>query len=553
MSATPTVASPPPIPGGVALARNGADDPDPKLNGVYYTPPRLAGLLAGWALERDPKRILEPSYGEGVFLREIDAKLRERGIHDPGHRMFGVELDRRAAPRLRESGLRLPEGHLHSGDLLSFDADALGGRFDAIVGNPPYIRHHLLDEKLAARGRRSARLLGIALNGRSDAWAYFCAHLMTFLSEEGRLALVLPGSVLQADYAKPLLAGLALDCGEVQLIRIGERLFPRVQERTVVLLVDRSSQGGERVSYRSIANLKGLGPALRRRPRGRARFAPGDDTSPPRLTGKETAAWERACAGAGVARLGELVTIRIGVVTGANGFFVKSETEADALGKRVRTVPIVSRGASLRSPIWSSASQAETADASSRLLLFPTSQRGLSSAAKALIATGEREGLDDRHHCSKRSPWYSLCDAGVPDLFLPYMGSEPPRIAINDAGATCTNAIHRLWLKNPDGVSLHAIAAASWTTLYRLSAELVGRTYGGGVLKLEPTAAAALRVTTVGDRKLIKELVGAYDVGGVGDAHALADRRIMIEGLGLSSSAVSRLADAAVRLREARR
>ncbi len=133
------------------------------------------------------------------------------------------------------------------------------------------------------------------------------------------------------------------------------------------------------------------------------------------------------------------------------------------------------------------------------------------------------------------------------------MGSEPPRIAINEAGATCTNAIHRLWLKRPEGAGIHAIAAASWTTLYWLSAELVGRSYGGGVLKLEPTAATSLRITSVGGPELIDELVGAYKAGGVQEAQALADRRILIEGLGLSASAVGRLSDAARRLREARR
>ena len=351
MSRTPTAASLSAIRDNSVSEQDDAVVRDRKTNGVYYTPPRLAGLLTAWVLDREPKRILKPSYGAGVFLREAEAKLLERGVRSPGKRLYGVEIDPDGPSRLRESGLWLPEGHLRVADLLSLEAKELGGQFEAIVGNPPYIRHHLLEEELVVRGRESAKRLGIKLNGRSDAWAYFCAHLVTFLARGGRMALVLPGSVLQADYAKPLLEALAREEGEVQLVRIGERLFHRVQERTVLLLIDRSRPGGDPVIYRSIANLKGLGEALKRRPRGRFAARANSATEelgraglPWPLSTKEAATWEEACASEGVLRLGEVAKVRIGVVTGANSFFVRSKMEAEALGKRVRSVPIVSEG-----------------------------------------------------------------------------------------------------------------------------------------------------------------------------------------------------------------
>jgi adenine-specific DNA-methyltransferase len=539
-----------------APARNGAGSQDPKLAGVYYTPPRLAGLLASWALERDPERILEPSYGQGVFLREVDAKLRERGIHDPGRRIFGVELDPRAPAKLRESGLRLPEGHLHSGDLLSLDPGALGGKFDAIVGNPPYIRHHLLSEKLVARGRKSAELLGITLNGRSDAWAYFCAHLMTFLSEDGRLALVLPGSVLQADYAKPLLKALALDNGEVQLIRISERLFPGVQERTVLLLIDRARPTRNRVIHRSIADLTGLRPALKRRLRSASERGSGGSSGitrlPWRLSTKEAAVWEQACAHEAVSSLGELAKIRIGVVTGANSFFVRSLSEAEALGKRVKSVPIVSRGAWIRAPRWRLTAQVKVEGEPSRLLLFPEIIAGLSKRAQDEIASAEEKGLHLRHHCSKRSPWYSILDFETPDLLLPYMASDPPCLAINEAEATCTNTVHRVWLHQDAETSTEALAASAWTTLYRLSAELVGRAYGGGVLKLEPSGANALRVVRRVPSELLAEIESAA-AGNPTEARRVADRRLLMGELGLSADEVRILGQAADRMARLRR
>lgn len=524
-----------------------------KLNGAFYTPPRLAGLLSNWAIALDPKRILEPSYGEGVFLREAEAKLRERGVRDPSQRLFGVELELSAATRLRETGLRLPEKHLRQADLLSLTPDDLGGQFNAIVGNPPYIRHHLLTPDLAARGREGAERLGIKLNGRSDAWAYFCAHLVGFLAEGGRLALVLPGSILQADYAKPLLEALAREDGEVQLVALGERVFKGVQEQTVILLLDRSKQGGSPLIQRRIATVKGLGEALQRAPRARGKKS-GLEGPIWKLSAKEEELWERICATEGVSRLGELAKVRIGVVTGANSFFVRTAKGAAELGKRVNSVPIVPRGAWLKGLRWSDASQRAADSKPSRLIVLPAAQSRLSKTAQNAIAAGEDEELHLRYHCAKREPWYAQEDTEAPDIFLPYMGSDPPRLVLNEARATCTNAIHRVWMLDESAEALHALVAASWTTLYRLSAELVGRSYGGGVLKLEPSGAMALRIALPSRTALsLQEVEEAIARGEQEEAQALADQRLLVEGLGISNNELKLLRIAADRLREQRK
>jgi adenine-specific DNA-methyltransferase len=541
-----------PVEGSSRPSDNGLN---PKLNGVYYTPPRLAGILSDWALKKNPERILEPAYGGGVFLQAAHEALIRQGVPHPESRLFGVEIDPAGPTRLLDRGLRLPSTHLHEGDLLSLDVDALGGCFEAIVGNPPYIRHHLLSKELADRGREGAVRLGIDLNGRSDAWTYFCAHLVTFLAPRGRLALVLPGSVLQAEYAAPLLDALASEKGEVQLIRISQRLFRGVQERTVLLLIDRGQPAGDQVVYRRIADLKGLARGLQQPRKRQARKVSQkreDYRLPWRLTAVQAAAWEEVCADERIQRLGDLGKVRIGVVTGANSFFIRSAAEADSLGKAVRSVPIVSRGAWLNGPRWDHADQQAVAAKPSRLLLLPGGESKLSKAAKKALRAAERELIDRRSHCVRRTPWYTVRDQAVPDLFLPYMASGPPRLVLNDTRATCTNAIHRVWLHSDERSRKESIAAASWTTLYRLSAELCGRTYGGGILKLEPNGATELRLALV-DPALFSEIAEAFDSGGVEEARAVADRRILIEGLGVEAKTLETLRTAAEALEHLRR
>ena len=176
-----------------------------KATGAFYTPPRMARLLAKWALGGHPSRILEPSFGDGVFLKAAYDALSEEGVPAPASRLTGVEIDPDAAQRVCERIPDLKTDQLHCGDLLSLEPALLGEPFEAILGNPPYIRHHRLTEDQITRGRAGAQRLGVELNGRSDAWAYFCAHLLRFLAPGGKMALVLPGAVLHAEYALSLI------------------------------------------------------------------------------------------------------------------------------------------------------------------------------------------------------------------------------------------------------------------------------------------------------------------------------------------------------------
>ncbi|HEX3517951.1 MAG TPA: N-6 DNA methylase [Solirubrobacteraceae bacterium] len=549
---------PPSVPQEQAPIGDAEREPNRKANGVYYTPPRLAQLLARWTLAGDPQRILEPAFGDGVFLEAADRILRETGAENAKERLHGVEVDPDGPRRVRERGLELIAEQLHEDDLLSLDTEQLGGGFDAILGNPPYIRHHLLSEEMASRGRLGGQRLGIDLNGRSDAWAYFCAHLVRFLNPGGRLALVLPGSVLHADYARPLLDALAAEEGEVQLIRISERLFPGVQERTVLLLIDRAKPSGGRVVYRRIAGLDGLARALRNGSPGRVGGASAtrthhDPRLPWRLRSAEATVWEKACADEHVVPLGTIAKTLIGVVTGANAFFVRSWPEVEALGEGVNSVPIVSRGAWLAATSWTRSAQSTHADEPSRLILFPPRTDQLSAEALAELSRGKKLELHKRSHCAKREAWYSIVDTLVPDLFLPYMGSRPHWLVVNDAAATCTNTIHRVWLHPETGLSAQSIAAASWTTLYRLSAELHGRSYGGGVLKLEPSGASRLQLPALESPGLLEEIERARIGRGAEAAQSLADQRLLVEGMGLSEAEVATLREATARLEALRR
>ena len=76
---------------------------------------------------------------------------------------------------------------------------------------------------------------------------------------------------------------------------------------------------------------------------------------------------------------------------------------------------------------------------------------------------------------------------------ITYMNSEVVNICSNEAHAEYLNSCHGLVLNDDAkglGMELLPLAFLNSATLF--SAEMVGRSYGGGVLKLEPKEAARL-------------------------------------------------------------
>ncbi len=101
-------------------------------------------------------------------------------------------------------------------------------------------------------------------------------------------------------------------------------------------------------------------------------------------------------------------------------------------------------------------------------------------------------GEDRGHHlgykCSIRNPWYTVPSVWVPDCFFFRQIYDFPRAVLNGARAVSTDTVHRMRCRRDPTATLENV----YTHLTAASAEIEGRSYGGGVLELEPTEAERL-------------------------------------------------------------
>jgi adenine-specific DNA methylase len=514
-----------------ALATNG----NHKQRGGYYTPSAIANFLAEWAVTSTVRTVLEPSAGDGVIVDAVSRRSSRAEI-------TALELYADQAEMVRSRGLS--NTNVITGDFFDwFRVRKIDGAFDAAVGNPPFIRFHDFEEDhrtpafalMAEEGLHPSRL--------TNAWVPFIVAATKALRRGGRLAFVVPAELLQVSYAAELREYLARKFSQLTLVTFRRLVFDGIQQETVLLLGVRGDGGPARMRFVEADDLADLSLSRIRRakPVSASLRHVRDKWTRYYLTSGELGLIEALEQCDSISRLGDLAEVDVGIVTGRNEFFVLSKDEAKTLGLHQFCLPLVGRsahvpGVVLRPDDWSQLSE----EGASCLLLQlgNVDRKALSEKAVQYVEYGEASGFHERYKCRIRQPrWWSVPSPWVPDAFLLRQIHDGPRIISNNAAATCTDTIHRVRMRN--GHSPAWLAAASVNSLTWSFAEILGRSYGGGVLELEPTEAELLPIPATSELD-IDHVDGLARNESMDDVLGYVDERTLIP-MGLSRKDIQSL------------
>ena len=549
--------------------------PNLKRTGAYYTDAVAADFLTRWAVRDASDRVLDPSFGGGVFLDAAIARVQALG-GDVAEAVHGVELDpdthRAAVARLSPT---LPADNLTQCDFFAVEPNE-PRRFEAVVGNPPFVRFQTFAGAARTRAMRRVEAQGVRLPLLASSWAAFVVHSVAMLDDSGRLAMVLPMEMWHASYGAPIVRFLRERFASLGVITFRRRLFPDIAQDTVLLLADGLGGGPASIRWRDLDGPEALAdvdPEAAYLPRSRKLDAGDADAladgsrrlveqfvpKPARDLYRELVASGAGGAGGGVRRLGDLARVGIGYVSGNNDFFHLSAAEAER--RRIPSdylTPAVRKGralAGLRFTADDWRASDVTGDAAFLLQVPPPLLNGsVPPTLRAYLNEGEAEGVPNAYKCRVRSPWYSVPHVYMPDAFLTYMSGRVPRFVVNDAGATAPNNLHVVRLRPEANTTADALAAAWPSALTRLSVELEGHAMGGGMLKLEPGEAERVALPPLaGPMRLDLDTLDALARAGRADELAeLVDAALLRDGLGLDTADCRRLRDAAVKLAERR-
>ena len=364
------------------------------------------------------------------------------------------------------------------------------------MGNPPYIRYQDFAGGARLEALERAGDAGVQLNRLASSWAHFVVHATAFVRPGGRLALILPAELIHASYAAPLREHLRRSFRKVHVVSFRQAVFPEVQEEVVLLLAaDRDGGPGSLglAEVESCSDLDDLAAILK----SAEAFAPDEEPEkwlPGYAAHPGVAILDHLQDRGLLGPLGEIGKASIGFVSGANEFFVVTAEEA----ARWRLPEGSLRSALVRArqiPGF----QITRADVDllrfrgERCLLWVPGDQ-LTSAEQSYVRRGEGLGYDGRYKCRVRSPWFRVPGVVTPDAFLTYMSDVVPRLCLNRARVTSSNTLLTIRLQGIPAALRKAFVVAFYNSATLLSCERTGRSYGGGVLKLEPREADRILV-----------------------------------------------------------
>lgn len=455
--------------------------PSQKHRGAYFTPDEVAATLIGWAVRSPRDRLLDPSCGDGQFIA--------------GHRnSVGIEQDGRSAGEAME---RAPWALVHEGDFFTWAAETRE-RFECAAGNPPFIRYQTFKGSTREGALSLCRRLGANFSGLTSSWAPFLVATASLLKPGGRMAFVVPAEIGHAPYAAPLLDYLVDNFEMVQVVAVRRKLFPDLSEDCWLLYTEGF---GGRTSEIQFTSLDSFDPAECRRP-PTAFGVPVDEWRTdwrrrlrPFLLSVTARELYREVARSPLARrFNEIASVGIGYVSGANDFFHLRPSEAERRGipdSLLHAAVRNGRALPARRLTGSTIAKWQAADDPVMLLRLPKVRiTELPQSVRRYLDSGAGREARKAYKCRVREPWFSVPDVQTPDYFMSYMSGVSAGLVRNVGGATCTNSVHGVRVKDRAGM---ASFLAAWDTSFMaLSREIEGHPLGGGMLKLEPREAGRL-------------------------------------------------------------
>lgn len=455
--------------------------------GATYTPAETVDAMVAWAAGAAgaagvaaggarPARMIDPGAGSGRFTLAA-------GRCFPRAHLLAVERDPLAAvlarANLAEAGMA-HRAEVVCADYRDLRPPAVAGP-TLYLGNPPYVRHHLIAPEWKAWLTRTAHARGLAASGLAGLHAHFFLATAEQARPGDLGAFITSAEWLDVNYGA-LVRALVLDGLGGQAVHVLEpvaRAFDDAATAAITCFVVGSRPGTLRLRRAgSLAALRTLGggrPVRRERLEAAARWSP------------LTRARRRDPAEA--IPLGEICAVHRGAVTGANAVWLVEPADANLpsdvlLPAVTRARELFAAGGTLRATAGLRA-----------LVVLPDNLDHLALPQRRqvahFLARARALGAHERYIARHRTPWWTIRPQPPAPILVSYMARQAPAVVRNLAGARHVNIAHGLYPREPlDDATLDALADVLRTTI-RVEE---GRTYAGGLTKFEPREIERLRI-----------------------------------------------------------
>lgn len=473
--------------------------------GQFATPGALADEILGYSKTllstAENVSFLDPAIGTGAFYSAFRSMFAEDRISDA----LGFEIDSHyndpATQLWSDSNLTLVHG--------DFTKQVPIPRFNLIICNPPYVRHHHLKNAEKERLQRiSFQSSGMKLSGLAGLYCYFLGLAHAWMDEGGIAGWLIPSEFMDVNYGQEIKRYLLNNVTLLSIHRFdpNEAQFSDALVSSAVVFFKKSlpqkehlvtfSFGGTLLQpfLSSKINTSDLANELKwtRFPKAKVRI-------------KENRP-----------KISDFFQVKRGIATGDNGFFILNRKQIASQG-----LPIDAFKPILPSPRYLLENEIFADSAGlpliERQLFVLDTKLPLSEIEEIYpslfeyLEQAKSRGTLERYICLHRKPWYSQDNRPPAPIVCTYLGrsdnksGHPFRFILNNSNATIANVYLAMYpirilaraLEHNPGLIRNVWRALNKLDPHKLLEE--GRVYGGGLHKLEPKELANVDATTIAE------------------------------------------------------
>lgn len=521
-----------------------------KLRGGYYTPEPIAEFICNWAIDHQTLKVLEPSCGDGNFVEAAILRFKELAIEGDNlkGRIKGIELleEESLKARTRAANLGLNSDTIVNSDFFHYISSNGVDRYDAIIGNPPFIRYQNFPEEHRKLAIGMMHNLGLNPNKLTNIWVPFLVISASLLSENGRMAMVIPAELFQVKYAAETRIFLSKFFDRMTIVTFKKLVFDNIQQEVVLLLCEKKVSHGKGIRVIECENLEALKKINFKQINGsnvKAVDHSSEKWTKYFLNEDEIALLRRLKKDKRVVTCGSLMEVDVGLVTGRNEFFMLKEEQVEQWNLKPYTIPVASKSNQLKGITFSEQDFATNSKAQNSIHLFiPPNEEfdNLPEVCQKYIEYGESQGFHTGYKTRIRKRWYITPSLWVPDAFALRQVGDYPKIILNETGASSTDTIHRVRFKG--GIDRNMVAISFLNSLSMAFSEVTGRSYGGGVMTFEPTEIEEIHIPVLTELDIdfdqIDMLIRKRKIDEVLD---IVDEKLLLNHHGFSQSEISTL------------
>lgn len=509
-----------------------------KLRGGYYTPKEIAHFLCRWAIDENTGKILEPSCGDGNFVEEAILRLKELGVDDNGlkNRIKGIELieEESLKAKLRAKELGVSSTTIVNSDFFQYlDSNGVDN-YDAVLGNPPFIRYQSFPEEHRELAISMMQDLGLNPNKFTNIWVPFLVVSASLLTPKGKLAMVIPAELFQVNYAAETRVFLSNFFDRITIVTFKKLVFKNIQQEVVLLLCEKKATKNKGIRVIECENLEDLN-AIDFKAINGSNVKPIDHSTEKWtkyfLSEEEIKLLKRLKSDKRVVPCSKILDVDVGLVTGRNEFFMLDEIQVKEWKLEKYTIPVVSKSNQIKGVTFSEKDFKENSKAGQSIHLFIPPKVDFDELPKECqnyVKYGESKGFHTGYKCRIRKLWYITPSLWSPDGFALRQVGDYPKLAVNETGASSTDTVHRVRFKKNINKQLATVSFLNSLTF--AFSEITGRSYGGGVMTFEPTEIEEIRIPVLKDIdidfKKIDQLIRKREIEKVLD---IVDQRLLIE------------------------